>query len=547
METKQCAGCSKDFTVEKADIDFYEKLGVPTPDKCPNCRLKMRLAFWPFGKFHVRNCDLSGERIISIFPPKAKFPVYKTSNWYSDSWEVPALDYDPDAKFLDQVAKLQSLTPHPHQSGAKNTDCDSSDDAWECKKCYLCRSMANCENVSYGYRMLHCRDSQELTYCFDTEESYDCTLCSKISHIKYALNVRDSFDSVFLYDCRNVSNCFMCWNLRNKEYNIMNVQYSKEDYFKTIAQYDLGSSAQVENLKTEFNKLLQTQAVHRINNNIKTINSTGNFLTENKGCRQCFFLETSEDCSHLFRGNTNKDCIDSIGLLKCELFYDSVQMGEGYNVKHSMFCTNCRDSEYLDFCIDCVDCFGCVSLRKKQYYILNKQYNKEDYEKLVAEIKEKMKKDGAGDHFFPIKMAQTGYNLSLAQTYFPETEEGVKKFGGEWEELEKTESKGRETIPFPDNTKDVTDDVVTKALVCEATGRLFSINKDDLEFYRKNNIPIPHLYCDERTMRRLRLMPFATSTKANCTFCNKEMVSYFPPEWGYERIACEDCYKREIA
>ena len=31
-----------------------------------------------------------------------------------------------------------------------------------------------------------------------------------------------------------------------------------------------------------------------------------------------------------------------------------------------------------------------------------------------------------------------------------------------------------------------------------------------------------------------------------CTFCGKITHAYYPPEWGYERIACIECYQREL-
>ena len=71
------------------------------PKYCPDCRQQKRLAFWPFAKFNKRKCDLSGESIISIYPSSAHFPVYKSSNWNSDAWEPPFLDYDASRNFLN--------------------------------------------------------------------------------------------------------------------------------------------------------------------------------------------------------------------------------------------------------------------------------------------------------------------------------------------------------------------------------------------------------------------------------------------------------------
>lgn len=41
---------------------------------------------------------------------------------------------------------------------------------------------------------------------------------------------------------------------------------------------------------------------------------------------------------------------------------------------------------YLVNCIGCHDCFGCINLKNKEYYFMNKKYSKEDYQKKIAEL-----------------------------------------------------------------------------------------------------------------------------------------------------------------
>jgi len=42
-EIKNCQNCKKDFTVEPEDFNFYEKIKVPPPTFCPECRLVRRM------------------------------------------------------------------------------------------------------------------------------------------------------------------------------------------------------------------------------------------------------------------------------------------------------------------------------------------------------------------------------------------------------------------------------------------------------------------------------------------------------------------------
>lgn len=272
------------------------------------------------------------------------------------------------------MLELQSKVPHPHNTGTKNVDCDWTDDVWESRECYLTRSAISLEHISYGYRLLHCKNSIDLTYCFDTEQSYDCLYCFKCYNLQHSFNSRDCIESAFLYDCRNCQNCFMSWNLRNKRYHILNQPYSREDYMIKLQEFNLRSYAARERLKEDFWGHVRNDAVHRATYNTHIVNSSGNFLTEDKNCHSCYFLERSENCRYCFRGFEAKDCIDQVSPIaeKCGL---GALDQFGYENICNLYTTRVRYSAYLDNCEECEYCLGCVGLRKKKYCVLNKQYS----------------------------------------------------------------------------------------------------------------------------------------------------------------------------
>jgi tRNA(Ile)-lysidine synthase TilS/MesJ len=37
-ETKNCQNCKKDFVIEQEDFNFYERIKVPPPTWCSQCR-----------------------------------------------------------------------------------------------------------------------------------------------------------------------------------------------------------------------------------------------------------------------------------------------------------------------------------------------------------------------------------------------------------------------------------------------------------------------------------------------------------------------------
>jgi len=66
-EKKQCQNCQKDFVIEPDDFLFYEKIKVPPPTFCPECRLQRKMTFRNENNLHKRKCKLCNNNIISIY------------------------------------------------------------------------------------------------------------------------------------------------------------------------------------------------------------------------------------------------------------------------------------------------------------------------------------------------------------------------------------------------------------------------------------------------------------------------------------------------
>tara|TARA_Y100000310_G_scaffold287005_1_gene311640 strand:+ start:16718 stop:18181 length:1464 start_codon:yes stop_codon:yes gene_type:complete len=112
-----------------------------------------------------------------------------------------------------------------------------------------------------------------------------------------------------------------------------------------------------------------------------------NYCGDDKNCYLDIAGEGNEDCHFNLFTKYSTNCLDCTFVYTSELCYESIQC---YN------CYACRNSMYLDNCSDCAFCFdlkGCkncllsINLRNKEYYILNKEHTKEEYEKKVAELK----------------------------------------------------------------------------------------------------------------------------------------------------------------
>jgi hypothetical protein len=231
-EVKNCQNCKKDFTIESEDFNFYEKIKVPAPTFCTECRHQCRLCFRNERVFYKRNCDLCGKNVVSRSSPDKTYKVYCTKCWWSDNWD--AKDYgikiDFSRPFLEQWKELFFKIPHISIYNLNSINSDWVSQESDDKNCYL--------NVGGHYNEDSAYNTYELTgkNCFDNYWILNCDYCSnniyceRCYFVSFSEECNDCLNTYFSYDCRNCSNIIGCAGLRNKQYYIFNKQYTKEEY-----------------------------------------------------------------------------------------------------------------------------------------------------------------------------------------------------------------------------------------------------------------------------------------------------------------------------
>ena len=110
-ETKTCQNYKQAFVIEPDDFVFYEKMKVPAPTFCPDCRLQRRFAFRNERSLYRRKCSLTGESVVSLYPENTLFPVYSQQAWWSDNWDAKsyAKDFDFSRPFTLPRGRKQSI------------------------------------------------------------------------------------------------------------------------------------------------------------------------------------------------------------------------------------------------------------------------------------------------------------------------------------------------------------------------------------------------------------------------------------------------------
>lgn len=533
-EKKICQNCKQDFVIEPEDFNFYEKISVPPPTFCPECRLVRRLTFRNERKLYWNKCNLCQKKTLSIFSPDKPLVVYCAKCWWGDGWDGldQGMEYDPSRSFFDQLEELMHKVPFMalHGLWATVVNSDYANMVSYLRNCYLITHSDVNEDCAYGSMLTNsknCFDNHLIDKCELTYESVNCRRCNRTF---FSTDCEDSYDLWYSRNCVGCSNCYGCVNLRNKQYHIFNRPYSKEEYEKKIKEI---KDQDPYHLWNEFPQ----KYLHGSHNN----SVSGDYIFNSKNARDCYIVADVEDsrfCTLITPGGM-KDCYDFTHYgVQAELQYESLQHGgHSSNCRFVWWVGSSRDVDYSMFVVDSHDMFGCIGLKKKSYCILNKQYSKEEYIKLRNSIKKDMKNRKEYGEFFPSKLTPFAYNETTAQEYFPLTQNEALKRGYQWQNQEKRNyDRGNNILACEHNQKCTHD----------CTG-VFRMIKPEKEFIKRFDLTNSALCPNCRHHRRLQQMNPLKLWHRKCAKenCKNEFATSYAPERP-EIVYCEKCYQQEV-
>ncbi|MFA4930915.1 MAG: hypothetical protein WC570_03570 [Patescibacteria group bacterium] len=568
MENKICRQCNANFEIADEDLVFYEKISpeiggkkylIPAPTLCPDCRFRRRLSMRNERRLYQRKSDKSGEMLVTIYDQNAPYQVYSQKEWWGDDWDARdyGREFDFGRPFFDQFRELQEKVPRIALINVNPENSDYLNCAADNKDCYMSFDIGKNQKVFYSRTIYDSVNVVDSIYCKDHNENiYQCAGCINLSNSRFCLDCANGSNCYYSYDLKGSRDCLFCSNLRNKQYCIKNEQLSREEYEQRFGEYEFGSFEKSKEYYQTFLRVFKN-AIRPHADLLKCENCTGDYLFNCKNSHVCFDASRLEDCKFMYGSPGGKNCYDDCfsGYETAELNYETIGCETPY---HSLFSISCwtgnRDIMYCDFCHSCKNCLGCTGLRKAEYCILNKQYTKEEYEKLVPKIIEHMRNTGEWGEFFPTSISPFAYNETVANDYFPLNEEEAVKIGGRWKEMLDTLVKSSD-YAVPDNIKDVKEDIINQVLECEVTKRPYKIQPQELVFYIKNNIPIPRRHPDQRYIDRWQLInPWRLyhrqcdcqgSCGTHMGRCGQEFETTYAPDRP-ERVYCENCYQKSV-
>lgn len=529
--------------------------------------------------FRVKNA-ITGEQVLALFPKESGYTIYDDKYWWSDNWDP--LDYgqefNPTEPFLKQVFELNLRVPKYRRAAINMVNSEYSANAADLKNCYLMFNSNYTEDSAYGngidlsrncYDNSHlqkcerCYNSFWLTGCYDTHFSSQCEDCTSMWFSK---------------NCRGCNNCIGCVNLRNKNYCIFNEQLTKEEYKRRLEEMRLETWEGLTALQARARDFWLRFPVKFLQG-VQNTNVSGGFITHSKNVYKSYLIRDCEDVRYVQYSQVpfSRDCMDGTVIgNKAENMYSTSVCGWGAaNLK---FCWECWDNVHdLEYCIYCgsgsANLFGCSSITKRQYCILNKQYAKEEYESLRKKIIEHMDKvpyiDKQGrvykyGDFFPPEFSPFAYNETISPEHFPLSKEEAENFGARWQDPNPTDYETTmSSKDIPDSIKEVSDNILKEIISCGDCNRAYRIILPELQFLRQVNIPLPRTCVDCRHMTRILQRKRAKFYEKQCSCdyevyknagahahhpnsrCPNRFFTIYDPEKS-EIVYCEQCYNMEV-
>ncbi len=576
MENGKCKKCGTSFEFTDKDLDFYNKvspifdgnkINIPNPTLCHECRQQRRLTWINQRKLYRWVCASSGKPILSLYSPKSWYKIYDYNIRRSDQWDALDFgqDFDFSKTFAEQFDTLMKNTPHPNLFIINSENCEFNNSIVDSKNSYMCFGNNDLENTHYVSDSMKTTNSNDIWWSGNIENSYECSSCGNMYKCFYCYSSANCSNSFFLQNCDGCQDCIMCFGLQNTKYYIKNKQYSPEEYAKKKEELNLWDYNNLQAKIKEFQIFLSEQP-HQFATIVNSENCSWDYIFDCINCENCFNVVEVKEAKNLYEWGRISNVQDSTFvydsewlILECNGVFDG-----SFHVLFSEYIYgSSRNIMYSSNLYTCKNCFWCVGLRNKEYCILNKQYSKDDYEKLVSKIIEHMQTTWEWGEFFPSAISCFAYNETPAQEYYPlkgnNWTEDISIIDNNWFKYKWLNKDYPVNIPpnmptiagseIISNIRDLNEttekQLLNSAIICEKTKKPFRFTKSELEFYKKHNIALPRKSPEARHIERMKLRNPRKIYNRNCDKCGINIKSTFSPTRP-ERILCKDCYLKEI-
>jgi hypothetical protein len=479
-----------------------------------------------------------------MYPKDSPYKVLSRDSFFSDEWDpkMHGRDFDFDRGFFEQFDELCRDVPQLalfHQRD--NENCEYANLISDNKNCYLIFAASQNEECYYSNYIHNCFQVADSFFIFRSELCYHCIDCYDCYGVTHSQQVENCRDSSYLYDCKGCVDCFACVSLVNQKFHFFNRALSETDYRKAVEKISSQwSQQQIEEKLEQLKASIPKKYYAGLNNS----EITGDHLANCKNTYDSYDCTELEDCSYCTWLHNSVNCQDCYAWGSTgELGFENHLCGNGFY--RLLFCESCANGNNdLLYCRSCNNgnshLFGCVGMQRSKYCILNKQYSKDEYEKLVPKIVHHMRSRSEWGEFFPPQISPFPYNKTTAYEYFPISEAQARERNWKWEENDCI-PRGKETLSRSEYPKIVTPEIATEVLCCKSCERNYRIASAEAQLLAKMSLPIPENCFHCRYEQRRKARNPRSLRSANCDSCKLELQTSFT-QTCEQKLLCEECW-----
>ena len=190
VERKVCTVSGTQFPVFQSDLDFYTKISptfadtsfqVPTPNVCPEERMKKRLQFRNERSLYRGTCHATDQSIISVYHPDSPYVVYEQDIWRGDSWNAASYgkEVDFNRPFFEQLRELQLVVPRLALLNSRTENGKYSNFSGDNKDVYMIFATRGNERVLHAKRCYESTDCVDMLHCYSCVQSWNCVNCKQ--------------------------------------------------------------------------------------------------------------------------------------------------------------------------------------------------------------------------------------------------------------------------------------------------------------------------------------------------------------------------------
>jgi hypothetical protein len=486
-----------------------------------------------------------------MYSPENSLKIYDQKIWWSDDWDAMEYgrDYDFTKPFFEQYKELQKVVPRMSLNNIQPENSDYANLAFGNKNCYLVFTAdynEDCAYLRFAVKNFKCFDGD---FVDNSIECYECLEIDNCNRCAFTEKAKNSSDLIFCYNMTGCDACIGCANLIRKKNCIFNEQFTKGEFEKKRNELGLNTYSGLKKFEVEYQEFLKKQ-IRKYLDVLNCDNCLGDHLNDSKNAYLCYDSRRLEDCRYVIncmdaKNSYDWDFVGGKGSIDCHEMVSSA-----YNMVNCHFCVGCWENNneiyYCELCLGNTNLFGCIGLRHKKYCILNKQYSREEYEKLLPKVIKHMQSTGEWGEFFPAELAPFAYNETVAEEYFPIGKEKAIERGFRWYEDESEKMYKGPKYEISDNIEGMDSEICKQILMCEISGKPYKILPQELDFLTKMKLPVPRISSMERHKIRMGKRNSFALYSRKCDKCGVDIYTSYAVDRP-EPVYCEKCYEEVLA